>query len=132
MVTIGCQAFYRLKHLVLIERVLGVGAPGDVLHDPIAVDEHPSALLNYPQRLGKTVRPVGPPRGICQHGKRSLELPRHESRRGLAPRANDESARPTSRYLIVQASQLDGMREALASSELPHEVKQDVAPAAKL
>ncbi len=103
-----------------------------MLHDPIAVDEHPSTLLNYPQRLGKTVRPVGPPRGIRQHGKRGLELPRDESRRGLAPRANDESACPARRYLIVQASQLDGMREALASSELPHEVKQDVAPAAKL
>ncbi len=103
-----------------------------MLHDPIAVDEHPSALLNYPQRLGKTVRPVGLPGGICQHGKRGLELPRYESRRGLAPGANDESACTAGRYLIVEASQLDGMREALASSELPHEVEQDVAPAAKL
>jgi len=103
-----------------------------VLHNPVAVDEHPSALLNYPERLGKTVRPVGPPGRICEHGKRDLELPRRESRRGLAPRANGESACPASRYLIVQASQLDDMREALASSELPHEVEQDVAPAAKL
>ncbi len=108
-----------------------MGVPRDVLHDPIAVDEHPSALLNYPERLGKTVRPVSPPGGIRQHGKGGLEPPRHKSRRGLAPGANDESARPASRYPIVQASQLDGMREALASSELPHEVKQDVAPAAK-
>ncbi len=121
-----------LHQLRLIKRVLRIGTPARVPHDARFVQQNPPALLNHPERFGKAICPIGLTARVGEHGKWSLHFFRGKLGGRLPARPDHERGGSIPGDLVVEASQLDGVRETLLSRKLAHEVQQHALATAKI